>query len=241
MFFYLLSVIMLSRLYPLYKDAPLTYNRLAIIILVQLFFLIALEINLTLFLLFTILVILNGLELFIEKRSSRLNLVRFVFFVLLFIIALVFSLAAFLDFNNGLLFLLQDLFKDFNPAINLKIPGLNFVIIITGLLFLLNESNFLIRLVFELTGKIPIKKESTEPDQSELNAGRVIGILERLIIFFFVTIGQFAAVGFVIAAKGIVRYKELEDRNFAEYVLIGTLLSSLIAIIAGFAVARLLV
>jgi hypothetical protein len=232
---------MLSRLYPLYKDTPLTYNRLTMIILVQLFFLIALEINLTLFLLFAILVLLNVLEFFIEKKSSPLNRIRFMFFVLLFIISLIFSLGTCLDFNYGILFLLQDLFKDFNPAINLKTPGLNFVIIITGLLFLLNESNFLIRLIFELTGKIPVKKESTEPDQSELNAGRVIGILERLIIFFFVTIGQFAAVGFVIATKGIVRYKELEDRNFAEYVLIGTLLSSLIAIIAGFAVARLLI
>jgi hypothetical protein len=108
------------------------------------------------------------------------------------------------------------------------------------LFFLLNESNFLIRIVFEISGKVPVTKETHEPDKKELNAGRIIGILERMLIFFFVIIGQFAAVGFVIAAKGVVRYKELEDRNFAEYVLIGTLLSSLLSILTGFIVAHLI-
>lgn len=83
--------------------------------------------------------------------------------------------------------------------------------------------------------------EPSVPDKKELNAGRIIGILERILIFFFVIIGQFAAVGFVIAAKGVVRYKELEDRNFAEYVLIGTLLSSLLSMFTGFIVAHLLI
>jgi hypothetical protein len=36
---------------------------------------------------------------------------------------------------------------------------------------------------------------------------------------------QFATLGFVVAAKGIARFKELENRDFAEYFLIGTMLS----------------
>ncbi len=241
MLFYLISVIMLSRLYPLYSDEHVTINKLIIVILLQLLLLMFLVVNYTFFLLSAIFIIVDLAEYLIEQRSSRLNLIRFAIFILFCIISVIFSLPVGLNINIGMLSFVQNLFKNINPAVNLNTAGLNILIIISGLLFLLNESNFLIRLIFEVTGKVPVKKESKEPDKSELNAGRIIGMLERLIIFFFVTIGQFAAVGFVIAAKSIVRYKELEDRNFAEYVLIGTLLSSLIAILAGFAVARLLV
>ncbi|NQU10634.1 hypothetical protein HQ590_07590 [bacterium] len=55
------------------------------------------------------------------------------------------------------------------------------------------------------------------------------GVLERLLVFFLVLGGQFTALGFVIAAKGIARFRELEQREFAEYFLIGTMLSLIIA------------
>jgi hypothetical protein len=44
---------------------------------------------------------------------------------------------------------------------------------------------------------------------------------------------QHSAIGFVLAAKAFARFKELEDREFAEYVLIGTLLSSSVAVAIG--------
>lgn len=58
--------------------------------------------------------------------------------------------------------------------------------------------------------------------------GAVIGRLERLLIFFFVVIGNMTVVGFLIAAKSIFRFGELNDSNNrkqAEYILIGTLYS----------------
>ena len=206
---------------------------------IQLFFLMFINLTFELFVLMVILFSIGLIELFIEKKSARLNLIRFILFLILIIISLFFSRGAGLTFNNWCLSLAQDTFREFNPEMNISISGLHLIIILTGIFFLLNEANFFIRFIFEISGKIPVTK-TNEPDKTELNAGRIIGILERLIIFFFVTIGQFAAVGFVIAAKSIVRYKELEDRNFAEYVLIGTLLSSLLAILTGFAAARLL-
>lgn len=60
------------------------------------------------------------------------------------------------------------------------------------------------------------------------DAGRFIGILERLLIFLFVCAGHFEAVGFLLAAKSIFRFgdlKEAHDIKLTEYVLIGTLLS----------------
>jgi hypothetical protein len=56
--------------------------------------------------------------------------------------------------------------------------------------------------------------------------GRMVGLLERLIVFVLVLQGQFTALGFAVTAKGIARFKELEERDFAEYFLIGTMLST---------------
>lgn len=66
------------------------------------------------------------------------------------------------------------------------------------------------------------------------NAGRAIGRLERFLIFIMILAGQYAAIGFLIAAKSILRFRDIttesnrsssDSRKEPEYVLIGTLLS----------------
>ena len=70
--------------------------------------------------------------------------------------------------------------------------------------------------------------------------GEAIGILERLLIVTFVLVGAEAAIGLVIAAKTLARFKQLDDRDFAEYYLLGTLASVAVAAISAFvAVAAL--
>lgn len=100
-----------------------------------------------------------------------------------------------------------------------------------GLLLAANEANLAIRWVL---GRLQLKPAGEPPlDVREFNRGRVIGLLERGLIFCFVLTGQFGAIGFTLAAKGFTRFKEMENRGFAEYVLIGTLLSSSLAMAAG--------
>jgi hypothetical protein len=77
-------------------------------------------------------------------------------------------------------------------------------------------------------------------DEKEYSTGRVIGMLERILIYFFVLINEFAAIGFIIAAKGFTRFKELDEREFAEYVLIGTLLSAASSIFTAIIVKQLI-
>jgi hypothetical protein len=60
--------------------------------------------------------------------------------------------------------------------------------------------------------------------------GATIGALERLLIVTFVLVGATAAVGVVIAVKTLARFKQLDDRGFAEYYLLGTLASVAVAI-----------
>lgn len=69
---------------------------------------------------------------------------------------------------------------------------------------------------------------STNHNDDTNNAGKYIGILERLFIFFFVVINFWEGIGFLLAAKSIFRFgdlKESKDVKLTEYILIGTLLS----------------
>ncbi|MDD3338714.1 MAG: DUF3307 domain-containing protein [Lachnospiraceae bacterium] len=71
-----------------------------------------------------------------------------------------------------------------------------------------------------------------EPNsEDKLQYGQLIGKLERIIIAVLVLCEQFGAIGFVLAAKSIARYKQLEEQPFAEKYLVGTLSSVLIAFI----------
>lgn len=73
-------------------------------------------------------------------------------------------------------------------------------------------------------------------DNALSNAGKYIGILERLLVFVFIIVGHWEAVGFLITAKSVFRFsdlKESKDRKLTEYILIGTLLSFGIAIITA--------
>ncbi len=73
------------------------------------------------------------------------------------------------------------------------------------------------------------KMDNESPNQ----AGKYIGILERLFIFCFVILNYWEGIGFLLAAKSVFRFSDLskaEDRSLTEYILIGTLLSFGIAI-----------
>lgn len=75
------------------------------------------------------------------------------------------------------------------------------------------------------------RSDNNEEDQGHPNAGALIGILERLIIVLFLSVGQYSAIGFVLTAKSIARYNKIaDDPKFSEYYLLGTLLSSLLVI-----------
>jgi hypothetical protein len=70
------------------------------------------------------------------------------------------------------------------------------------------------------------------------SGGRLIGKLERLLILILVLAGEAGGIGFLIAAKSILRFNELAgeaDRHVSEYVIIGTLASFAWALATGYA------
>jgi hypothetical protein len=81
------------------------------------------------------------------------------------------------------------------------------------------------------------------PMQGLLAGGHYIGMLERALLLTFVLLDQFAAIGFLLAAKSIFRFGDLsraQDMKFTEYVLLGTLLSISISLGIGLCLRWLL-
>lgn len=72
-------------------------------------------------------------------------------------------------------------------------------------------------------------------------AGRMIGLLERALIFLMVLAGQPAGIGFLIAAKSILRFDTVsKDQRASEYVIIGTLASFGWALLVSYATLSLI-
>lgn len=96
-----------------------------------------------------------------------------------------------------------------------------------------------ITFVSSIVMKIIMSKWDLEEDKSGdslKNAGKYIGILERLFVFGFILLNQWSAIGLLIAAKSVFRFGDLsraKDRKLTEYILIGTLMSFGIAISIG--------
>jgi len=61
------------------------------------------------------------------------------------------------------------------------------------------------------------------------NAGRYIGWLERTLLYTLLLAGDPGAAALVVAGKSLARFPSFSEERFAEYYLIGTLLSLLIA------------
>ena len=98
-----------------------------------------------------------------------------------------------------------------------------FVLTLACLVFLIDTSNVIVRMVLTGTGARNTK------GASELKGGRMLGPIERIFIFAMALAGQYLAVTAVIAAKGILRFPEIaKDSDMgtkAEYVLVGSFVS----------------
>ncbi|MDQ1138926.1 DUF3307 domain-containing protein [Pedobacter agri] len=110
--------------------------------------------------------------------------------------------------------------------------------LVVGVLFLSLPTSIIMKVIIAKW----LPESDDESPKSLQNAGKYIGILERVLIFVFILTNHFEAVGFLLAAKSIFRFgdlKEAHDLKLTEYVLIGTLLSFGIAIVVSFMILGL--
>ena len=108
------------------------------------------------------------------------------------------------------------------------------LVIIIGYLLVVFPAGFMVGKATERwQGAI---EEIAGKNNSLKSAGRYIGIFERVLVLTFILTGNFSAIGFLIAAKSILRFSDKTGtgaRKQTEYVLIGTLMSFATAILLG--------
>ncbi|MDP2336288.1 MAG: DUF3307 domain-containing protein [Bacteroidota bacterium] len=105
---------------------------------------------------------------------------------------------------------------------------INFWIYSCGFILITNPLGILTGIFLKFVTK-------SESNPVQLNASAWIGIFERILIVIFVTTGQIQAIGFLVAAKSVFRFSEIqhEGNQKAEYFLLGTLVSFTMAIVVG--------
>lgn len=127
--------------------------------------------------------------------------------------------------------------------INAWIHDKKFIAILTGAFIAISPISFLVGMLTK-PWRDELTKLSPNADDNLANAGRWIGMSERLLIFVFVILSQYSAIGFLIAAKSLLRYNDKATSGEipptyiskkSEYILVGTLLSYTAAICVALA------
>ncbi len=125
-------------------------------------------------------------------------------------------------------------FTELIPFVAMVVTSKSFLIYLTGYLIVIFPIGFIIGKATQRWQK-EIKKE--DGIKSLEKAGRYIGIFERILVLTFILTDNFSAIGFLIAAKSILRFSDKSKsgaRKQTEYVLIGTLMSFALTILIGF-------
>lgn len=111
------------------------------------------------------------------------------------------------------------------------------VLLLVALVLLqLSSGNVLVRLVLAVTGTVnPGRHGDASDPETRLKGGRLLGPMERLVILGLGLAGELTAAGIVIAAKGLLRFPELQSRSeqdrihqLTEYFLVGSFVSWLV-------------
>ncbi len=102
-----------------------------------------------------------------------------------------------------------------------------------GLIIATRAGGFAVGLLMARWGDTALPKGLTD-------GGFLIGLLERGLIFLFVLTDEPQAIGFLIAAKSVLRFDTAKtDHRTGEYVIIGTLASFAWALLAAYATLAL--
>ena len=118
---------------------------------------------------------------------------------------------------------------------DLPVPGLATVPIeraalgLGVLLFLTTAANVVVRRALGSVGALVLAEEKS------LKGGRLLGPMERWLVFGFTVGGHVGALAALVAAKGILRFPEISrddpDGLRAEYVLVGSFVSWTLALL----------
>ncbi|WP_138429911.1 hypothetical protein [Fodinibius saliphilus] len=234
----ILNLTLLGRLHFMLRDEALDWKGVLRVEMIPFLALPFLQVNIGWFLLVCYFIGISFLMWGTEKEVWKLRKSRgFLLVFQLVLVALICSPLTSLQANN----LTTDIVGSMDQILlaDGAIKTANFVAVqglLFGFLLVLNEMNILLRYLLRVLGVKSLGDDKKQVDDEEYSTGRIIGLLERIFVFIFVLLGHYTAIGFILAAKGVARLIDIKSRDFAEYVLIGTLLSTLLAMTVGYVV-----
>jgi hypothetical protein len=100
-------------------------------------------------------------------------------------------------------------------------------------IYVTRGGSLFVRGILEKAGGLPRSGECEPAAAGGFRHGDMIGQIERLIVVLVVLTGSYETLAFFFAAKGLIRSRELEDRALADYFLLGSLSSFLLALVVG--------
>lgn len=107
------------------------------------------------------------------------------------------------------------------------------MVLVAGLILAIRAGGFAVGLLME--------PWTAEAPAGLPGGGRIIGQLERGLIFILILTGQSQGVGYLVAAKSVLRFGAVANESkLSEYVIIGTLASVLWAIVVATGISILL-
>ena len=117
-------------------------------------------------------------------------------------------------------------------------PADRALLLLGVVLLQISTGNVLVRLVLAVTHTVnPAREGSPSDPATRLKGGRLLGPMERLVIVVLALAGQVVAATVIVAAKGLLRFPELQSRReqdrihrLTEYFLVGSFASWLVAV-----------
>lgn len=207
----------------------------------------------------------------VDQYTNRENLNKLWFFVIDQVLHLLMILIALQLFYNIPLVSVFDRFTELLIENGGEIGKLNTVMFLTIILILgTTVSGHVIRILLgslpsqllTFEGKYTFKNDLKETDypknsngerglseqysymifnKHDLSRGKLIGYIERLLVILLTYYGSYPAIAFIVTAKSIARFKQIDDRDWAEYFLLGTLTSMFLGIVFGILLREVLI
>lgn len=169
---------------------------------------------------------IDALKYFIKNRKLKNEYDKYIFVVDQLLHLIILLVICYLIIDSGKTYEYNKMILDIFNAMGLSLQiSISFF---TQLLLIHKPVNIFI--VKMMQAYKPTKKD----EENTIKAGRMIGTIERIIMLFFLLINQYSSVGLVLTAKSIARYNKIaEDQEFAEYYLLGTLLSTICVLVVS--------
>ena len=112
-------------------------------------------------------------------------------------------------------------------------------VVVCGYLFCLSPANYIIREILRYCHvQNGAMSDDVDANENIKLSGVLIGSMERFLVLTFILIGNFEAAGLTVAAKSLLRFNDNEGPR-TEYVLVGTLLSIIIAVVCALVIFKI--